>query len=175
MAKLGEYDGMMDMWYRPERDKFFIFAEPTEANKIVLFKRKDNPATCSSYDELKRYTIGIVRGYVNPPQFDAMIHEFKVEVADGDITNIKKLLAERMDLVLMDLTVGWHLINSLFSDQAHLLASLPTVLKDDPIHIGFSKATPDGQIKADAFNRGVKMLRESGEYQAILKKHGLNY
>ncbi|MBF0258901.1 MAG: transporter substrate-binding domain-containing protein [Desulfamplus sp.] len=173
MTKFGDYDGLMDMWYRPEREKFFIFSESTEANQIVLFKRKDNPANFSTYEDLKRYSIGIVRGYANPPEFDAMIEQLNVEAVEGEITNIKKLLGGRVDLVLMDLKVGWYMINTVFPEQADLLISLPKVLKNDPIYIGFSRAVPDIQTKVDAFNQGIKTLRESGEYKSILERHNL--
>lgn len=173
MTKQGRFDGLMDMWYRLEREEFFIFSQEITASRIVFFKRKDNPATFNTYEDLKKYKIGVVRGYVNPPKFDAMRDQLMVDEATSDMSNLKKLLGKRIDLILMDQNVGLHLINTLFSDKADQLTSLPQVLKHDPLHIGFSRKAPNIDAKIKAFNDGIITLKASGQYQTIIEKHGL--
>ncbi|SLM27854.1 putative amino acid ABC transporter, periplasmic component [Desulfamplus magnetovallimortis] len=173
MTKRGSYDGLMDMWYRVEREEFFIFSEEMAASKIGLLKRKDNPATAASYEELKAYRIGVVRGYANPPQFEAMHDQLQIDEADGEITNLKKLLGKRVDFILMDLKVGRHLIKTFFGDKSHMLVALPWILQNDPLHIGFSRKAMDIDAKVKAFNDGIKSLKASGEYQKILERNGV--
>lgn len=173
MTKRGKYDGLMDMWRRPDREVFFIFSQEIGASQVVMFKRKDNPAVADSYEDLKKYSIGVVRGYANPPEFESVRDQLKVQEATGDITNLKKLLGKRIDVILIDLKVGLHLINTLFPEKTDQLTSLPWVLKHDPLHIGFSKKAVNIKAKVKAFNDGMKALKESGEYQAIIEKHGL--
>ncbi len=41
-------------------------------------------------------------------------------------------------------------------------------------YLCISKKTEDWQRKINDFNKGLKLLRESGEYDEILLKHGIS-
>ncbi len=172
-TKEGAYDGLCVAWYRPEREQWFIFSKPMPASEIVFFKRKGADISFSGdYEALKPYSIGVVRGYVNPPGFDKVKHKLKIEEVRTDLLNIRKLIRERLDLILIDRFVGKYLISTEMIGFSDTVEVLEPTLKKDINHIMFSKAVDNIQIKVEAFNKGMDALEKEDAVDEILSKHG---
>ncbi|WP_158228920.1 substrate-binding periplasmic protein [Chitinimonas sp. BJB300] len=105
----GRVDGIVAIWHSKEREQWFIYSNPIAPNQIGFYKRVDSSISYKKLSDLKPYTIGTVRGYANPPAFD----EAKLNVVDAvdDETNLRKLGAKRLDLVLIDKGVAQYLID----------------------------------------------------------------
>ena len=69
-----------------------------------FLKRKDSAFTWSSHEDLTRYVIGVVRGYVNEDQLDHMIAagEITAQLAEDDTQNILQVAAHRTDAIVID-------------------------------------------------------------------------
>ncbi|MEM7168592.1 MAG: transporter substrate-binding domain-containing protein [Pseudomonadota bacterium] len=63
----GKHNSLFTVWSRPERAKWFGFSDPLPANELVFFKHKKADFSFGSYDDLKPYKVGVVRGYAAPP------------------------------------------------------------------------------------------------------------
>ena len=171
-AKAGKSDGLLGAWYAKEREQWFVYSAPLPGNEVVLFKRKGaSPASFTSYDELKPYKVGIVRGSRNPPGFDAA--ELKTEVANSDKLNLTKLAKERVDLILIDRGTAKHIISNELATYEGQLESIEPPLEVLPLYLLISKKIAGYEKKVDDFNRGLKMLQDEGGVQAILQKHGM--
>ena len=70
----------------------------------------------SSLKDLIPYKIGVVRGYVNTKEFDAADYLNKDE-ANDDLTNFRKLLKNRVDLVIADKFVGKYVMETNLADD----------------------------------------------------------
>ena len=89
-----------------------------------------------------------------------------VEVANNDETNVKKLDAERLDLVFIDKYVASYFIEHNFKSNANKFLFLEPALQVNGLYIAFSKKAKESDAKRIAFNNGMKKIKAQG----ILKK-----
>jgi len=170
-TKQGKYDGIFTAWHRKEREEFFLYSDPLPENALVLFKRKDSTISFQHYSELKPYTIGIVRGYVNPVEItDAGL---KLEVVNTDKQNLQKIIQSHLDMCLTDRSVGRYILATQLGVDADKVDWLEPPVKTELQYLMFSKAAVDYKAKHKSFNRGLQAIKDSGLYQEILDKHQL--
>lgn len=172
-ALAGSADGLLGAWYSEEREKSFIYSDPLPGNEVVLFKRKGaKPETFTSYADLQPYRLGVVRGYRNPPEFEAA--DLKTEVANSDKLNLTKLAKGRIDLVLVDKALANYIIRKELPEYEGELVAVEPPLEVLPMYILFTRDAEKAQEKADALNKGLALLEKEGRVQEILKRHGIS-
>lgn len=164
----GEVDGMFPSYYAAKRESYASFSEPFASGPIVLFKKKSKDVKFDSYDDLKPYSIGVVRGYVNGEEFDARDDLRKME-ANNDKTNFAKLVNDRLDLVVADKWAGADILQNSFPADKDDIDFLPKALDEKQLYVAFSKKVPDYEQKLEDFNKGLKMIKENGTYDEIMK------
>lgn len=169
-AKSGKHDGLYTVWYREEREEWFLFSEPLPANELVFFKRKDTPITSSSYADLTDYTIGVVRGYAPPPGFEEA--QLRTAPSNDDTENLRKLAKGRVDLVLVDKIVAQHIINTELSDLAGELDWIDPPVHSDIQYLVISKAAENSDVLLADFNAGLAEMTADGTLKSIMSKHG---
>jgi len=169
-AKRGTYDGLFTAWYREEREEWFVFSAPLPPNEIGFYKRKGVSIKFNSFEDLKPYKIGIVRGHVNPLGFKET--NLKTSVAATDIENLHLLTMSRIDLALTDKALGRYIIRTELRGKENKLEWIGPPVEVVNQYLMISKQARDFKIKLEAFNLGLKKLTESGELNKILAKHG---
>ncbi|MEO1193502.1 MAG: transporter substrate-binding domain-containing protein [Pseudomonadota bacterium] len=169
-TKRGEYDGLFTVWYRPEREEWFLFSEPLPANELGFFRQKDEAVSYEKLEDLKGKTIGVVRGYASPAGFEEA--GLKTAQAKDDEQNLAKLLRGRVDLALIDRVVGTHIINTLLPEAKEELVWVEPPVAVDIQYLVISKEAEDHtDIMAD-FNKGLSAIEADGTLTAIMAKHG---
>jgi polar amino acid transport system substrate-binding protein len=162
------YQGALTLWPREVKEEGLHAARPLFYSELGLFIRNDYPLQFNHLAELRGQTLGIVRGYGYPQHiFDAGL---TLEVAVDDISNLRKLKARRFDMVLLERTVGNHLINN----DEQLRGKLRwhgNVLERIPLLVGFVPPKPGEPDWAAVFELGLRELHSSGEYMQILREH----
>ena len=171
-TKSGKYDGLFTVWYRKEREQWFVFSRPLPANKVGFFKRSDKKILFNTYKDLKQYRIGVVRGYAKPPGFDEA-NLITSEVTSDEL-NLRKLYKDRIDLALTDRITGMHIINQKIPEAAQVLEWMEPSLHIEIQHLVISKKSKNYQQKLQDFNRGLEQLENDGTLKAILKAHGFD-
>ena len=163
----------------PEREKFarFSAAYRFETNVLYVARNKDLPHF-DNLDELLEavrngFRLGVVADYAyGPDQMRTFLfdpdHEACLVKASDDLENFQNLFAGTIDGFLADQTVaatiawrmGWQ--DRVREHRAYR--------NREPIYVLFGKAstTPDDVA---AFDRGLAALRDSGEYQKIVRKY----
>jgi polar amino acid transport system substrate-binding protein len=122
----------------------------------------------SKLEKLKGHTIGTVRGYANPLNFEAA--HLQTEEVGNDITNLRKLDKARIDLALVDKALAKHLIKQEWPDGNNNLVWLEPPVQTMPLFVGISRYNPDfGKILSN-FNKGLGDIKRSGEYDKILRR-----
>ncbi|QYJ87382.1 transporter substrate-binding domain-containing protein [Shewanella mesophila] len=168
-AKEGTVDGIFTAWYRKDRERWFVFSEPLPPNEIVFYKRKEDNIKFNSFEDLKPYTVGVVRGYLNPPGFkEANLRTLEVTT---DKQNLVILARNRIDLALTDKALGQYIIRTEIPEHANNLEWIDPPVEVVKQYLMISKQTKNFQKKVEAFNSGLKILSESGEMDKILAKH----
>ncbi|MDM8524678.1 transporter substrate-binding domain-containing protein [Desulfococcaceae bacterium HSG8] len=169
----GVYDAVTSASFTKERAKDYLYSDSYMESPVVFYKRKDSQITWRRLEDLKPYKIGVVRGYAYSPEFDKTDFLQK-RISKTEMVNIRKLLLKQADLIVMDRFVGHYLIHKkLYKHERDILEVLSPPLFTDKLHLMFSKKTPDVLKKTEAFNSGLKKIREDGTLVRILEKHGL--
>ncbi len=169
-TKAGKHAVLYTMWYRKEREQWFEFSDALPANEVGFFKRAGDDISFNNFEDLKPYTIGVVRGYVNPPGFDEA--GLTTEVVDNDALNLNKLLHGRIDLVLIDKIVGQHILNINHAQHKHEVEWMKPPVTVETQHLVVSKRAPDSRTILDDFNRGLAAIIADGTVTQIMQKHG---
>ncbi len=166
-AKSGKYQGTAIWGYNEERAKDFLYTDTVLNLETAFFIRKGSPFTFNTMDDLKGKKIGGMIGYAYGTEEAEKAGTIKISRIGKPEGNYKKLAAGRLDTVLEDSQVGLKTIHDMGLDGQIVAYKKP--LKSRKYSVIISKKLPNGQHLVDAFNKGLKKLKDSGRFDAILK------
>lgn len=174
-TRKGKYDGLFAAYYSKERAEIFAPSDPYISGTLALCTRKESEIKYKTLRDLSPYIIGVVRGYVNTPEFDKADY-LKKEVSNSDIMNLKKLLRGRIDLIVIDKYIAlYNLKNSpSIEGDVNSIRFLSPPLDEKPLYIMFSKSVPNFETKVKSFNRGLNEIKTDGTLKSILTKYGFS-
>lgn len=172
----GLADALFTIRKTPERELHYHFSSlPLLTQDIVIFVRNDSLIQFTGkLEQLSTYSIGVVDHTSYGAEFDKMakISQFKkLEIATSHELNFKKLLANRMDVVVCSCrNVGLEILRSL-SNSAKVKVIGPPV-GTYKSYIVFNKKTvlPD---MLDNFNKKIIEMDHDGTLQQLRKKYGI--
>jgi len=126
---------------------------------------------------LKGKIIGVVRGYQNTPEFDAMMDskQFSVVEAVDELQLVKLLVAKRVDLIVGDPKVFTYSVNysnlSNRNKQALLnnIAVVEPALKYNHLYFAISNKYPQWHQLLDDVNLALLEFQQSGETDRFIK------
>ena len=171
MAREGKSDGCMPEYYLEEDKADFLISEPFPGGPLGFFKRKADTIAYTRLEDLKSLKIGVVRGYVNTAEFDKADY-LKKEEANDDITNLRKLVGGRVDLIVIDKFVGLSLMRQEMEDKMGDIEFIAPALEEKTLHVLIARNVPEAEVKMQAFNDGLKKLKDSGRLDGLLKSSG---
>ena len=116
--------------------------------------------------------VGVVNGYEYSPKYDELLEKglIKVAMSNSEISNIQKLVAGRVDAVLLsvDPTKSVEYLAGKAKVGQRLTPACD--LGEIPSYIAFSPKHPDGRKAQDAFNTGYKIISGDGTEARIRKQ-----
>lgn len=172
-------DGNVDftaIWvYNEDRGRRFNYSNPVVYSNSVFFYRTSEDFDWNGYDDFPRNTVvGTTRGYSYGQAFDdaANARKFDVDITRTDLLNFKKLMRGRIDLFPIDELVGYDILkNSFTATEVQRVIAHPRALSTEPMHLLRSKKHPQGSELLNQFNKGLQLLKSSGEYDKILDSY----
>lgn len=183
LAGKGLVDGLVPVHddNRDSPDGTFVYSNPFPGGTIGLLKKKSLHVTYSKdgekkqselFNSLKTYRFGMVRGGVTLPAFEDAQFLVK-EMANGDLQNLDKLDADRIQFALID---KYSAADLMVEQRPHFIGQLefmrPPLAQRD-FYIAFSTKIPRHKQLLVAFNDGLDELNRDGSLSRILEKHGL--
>lgn len=172
MARHCQVDGYLPEYDSRDLRRTFLFSAPFPGGPIGFFKRRDHAIRWRDLDSLKPYCIGVVRGYVNTPEFDART-DLRKQYVNNDETNLRMLLAGRIDLMLADEHVGHVLARKISPEAAAGIEFLLPPLEDKDLFVCFPAHRPASGELLEAFNHGLEKLKRDGTLTRLRARHGL--
>jgi polar amino acid transport system substrate-binding protein len=165
----GKTDVLMAAWKTPKREADLLFSDPYYINELVFIKRRDDPFTYQSLEDLSGLSVGVVAGYGYNTDFLSTTHFNRIET--NNLTqNLRKLLASRIDLSVADRLVSIRVMdNSKLERDKIEFVSEP--LARTPLHIAVSYNNPRHKYLIEYFNQELIRLKSTGGYDAILKRY----
>jgi len=171
LSRQGRYAGVLGAYYSAERNRDFVYSLPIARVEVVLMSRKGANIAYTTLEALKPYRIGIIRGYTNTEAFDSAIFLIK-DAVEKNKQNLRKLINNRVDLVVNSRVVLQHVINTEMPYAAQLVEFVEPPLQVKDLHIMFTRKDPDHHIYVNALNRGYGMIKTDGTLDKILTRHG---
>ena len=113
-------------------------------------------------------------GYELRIEWDPWARALKTaQEGSDDTTNLRKLGAGRVDLILIDKGVAQYLLRTAVPELQSRLQWLEPAIETFPLYVGFVKAAPRHERLLQAFTRGLKELERDGTLQRLVTEAGL--
>jgi len=164
MASSGEseIEGYFPEYYAEDISNTFIFSEAIGGGWLIFVERKDKPIPWNTLGDLAPYTIGVVQDYVNTEDFDNAVASgvLRVEAVSTDSQNLRKLLAGRIDLAVIDELVFLHLLNTDASlSKGHQRLQINAhKLEYKQLYLCLRR-TAENEKRMRSFNQALKQIR----------------
>ncbi len=168
----GTYDILTNMWMTESRKQDFLFSEPYAENQIKFIKRKGEPFVYTGLESLKGLTVGVVRGYGYGDDF-WNAPDFEREEANDLVTNVKKVVAGRVDLTLEDEIVARYILSQKAPELLEQIEFTQGSLSSNKLYVTAGLKHPKHQELVEAFNKGLEEIKANGTYNAIFAKYGI--
>jgi polar amino acid transport system substrate-binding protein len=172
-AETGEWDGTLGWIKTPEREKVILFSETPIAIIAVekFFYRKDDSFDWQTLADLEGLSVGASLGFAHVELLEAAQKagsKFEVHQVHSELIGLKMLLGGRTDVFPCLVQTCSTLLREQFTlEEQASLAIHPVPLIQEPDHLLISKQSDRAKYWLDAFERGMKKLKESGRYQQM--------
>ncbi len=136
---------------------------------LGLLEQKSHPISWTQQSDLNQHTIGVVQGYVNTTEFDAMMAQGSqpFEVVSSDLHNVNKVATGRIDAAIIDEHVLQYILERPNMEGAkRKLQFNKKLLVYKELFIAF-KNNEQGRKWRDRFNKGLVQIN----VQAILEEN----
>ena len=161
-----------------KRRELLLLSNKFSGGELSLLKRQEDTFYLQkNLGNLKGKIIGVVRGYQNTPEFDAMMDskQFSVVEAVDELQLVKLLVAKRVDLIVGDPKVFTYSVN--YSDLSNrnkqaLLNGIEIVkptLKYNHLYFAISNKYPQWHQLLDDVNLALLTFQQSGETDRFIK------
>ncbi|EAR62341.1 substrate-binding periplasmic protein [Neptuniibacter caesariensis] len=162
------------------RKELLGLSRPFPGGNISFMKRRGEAVAFNgNLDSIKGMKIGVVRGYQNFPEFDAMMDAgaFKKFEAIDDLQLMKLLIGKRVDMVIGDPKVLRHTVAHSKMPQItknkilHNVEEVQPSLKYNPLYFAVSKNKPGWHLLLSDINIALHQFTRSGELHRIIKEN----
>jgi polar amino acid transport system substrate-binding protein len=163
-VKNGESLACFDAPRTIEIEKIYLWhAQPLFASEARYYSLTDRQPTITDIRQVAGKRVGLTQGYGYGNDIDsntAMVKEY----SRSDTTLVKKLLAERLDYIVLFDKVADYLLRQ--EDPAGKIKDMGHAASAD-IYLAFSKTYPDAQKYCDLFSSGLRKINSDGTYEKI--------
>lgn len=171
------YAGYFPAYFTEERARNCHFSLPIGSSTVGLAYLKSAPVTWTSVQDLSTLKVGVVAGFSNGHSFDMLVREGKLvpDASPSDVLNLRKLLARRVNTVVIDKLVLRYLLLSepSIAREREQIVFHDKPLAELPLHICFQH-TAEGKEMQQAFNAALKTMplrKLEGEYFQRLERN----
>jgi polar amino acid transport system substrate-binding protein len=160
-----------------KRQELLVLSNKFPGGKTSLLKRKGYEFTLTDdLATLKGKIIGVVRGYQNTPEFDAMMDskQFEIIQAVDELQLMKLLMAKRVDLITGDPEVFTYAVNysNLSNNNKQALLNdtevVEPTLKYNHLYFAISNKYKKWPQLLDDINLALLEFKQSGETQHFI-------
>ena len=149
-----------------ERAREFLASDTVLVSHTVFFHRKGYAFRWKSDEDLVGLRIGGVAGYEY--RFEG-IPGIRVDRAQTDELNLRKLVAARVDVVPASLDVGRYILRTKFKpEEAASIVAAPGHYYTTEYRLIMRRADAASAGYIERFNRGLRKLKESGKYDQYM-------
>ena len=154
-------DGYFPEYMSTSVRKQCLLSDPTGSSPLVLGKDKTQKMHIRTVRDMLPYRVGVVSGYINTEEFDrnVFIGIQKIAAAESDEMNLRKLIHNRVAMIIIDQNVMHWLLSSNPTLQRHAsqLDMILPPLQTHNLYICFKPGSRGEQL-LKAYNKGQKTI-----------------
>jgi polar amino acid transport system substrate-binding protein len=147
----------------PDYSARYLLVGPIRLGRSALVGVAGTRIEFKGFSDLKRFVVATVQGYAYSPAFDQAAGLRKDQTATSQSLLLKKLIAERDDLVAGDADTLKALADH--DGITRRIAFLPHLIEEAPRYVAFPKNRAD---KAERFRAALERVRARGDLDRIL-------
>lgn len=168
LVEQGEMDACWNVTRQSNTEAMYHFGEePLLQADISFFYRANTPMHYTDFADIPNGTkIGVIIDYEYGDEFEAHKSRFQIMAVSTQKSLLYMLKAGRFDVVLMFDKVFESNIKTLGLNLADYEKGHRFYTSD--IYIAFNAASPQSAVYSQALDEGLKALRKSGRYQALM-------
>ncbi len=167
MMNDGSADIMMSLLDKSDRREYmYLFRYMDNSNKAFYGLKRRN-LDINSYKDLKGLSVGVARGYKYFPEFDKEKTFFRKDEASSVTNNFKRLIADRVDVVIATQIEGDYLIQRSPQFLRHIAPVSYQYVDPNPVYIGLSKKSVHA-YRAREIEKIVSTMRKENEFTRII-------
>ncbi|MBU2713686.1 substrate-binding periplasmic protein [Zooshikella harenae] len=174
MVKDGEADAIFTIYKNKEREGFIDFTQeifvPQTLSFYINASSSINPTKNIELDILKKYKIGVVSTISYGKKFDNIKSDLNLSSSTNLLSNFKKLMARRVDIVPSNTYVGDYTLSQNKPALKGKVIKMVMPFDSVPSYIGFSKKKNMSNIR-DQFDQELRKMNSDD----WVKKSMLNY
>jgi len=168
-----------DMYKGTNRVEHLALSRKLPGGPIVFMKRKgETDQYRGKLLNLRNEKIGVVRGYQNTPEFDALMDMgfFDISQSVDDLMNTRKLIRNRINLIIGDPAVirfsisGGMLSESEKTRILQRIEVVQPVIKYNHLYYAISKKKPSWKNTLKLVNAAIEEFETSGLMSDIIKR-----
>nr|WP_313906137.1 transporter substrate-binding domain-containing protein [Shewanella algae] len=136
-------------------------------------EQSQRPVSWQQLQDLQRYNLGVVKGYVNTESLDRAMDSGRqpFELANSDEQNLRKLAAARIDAVVIDANVYRYLLRQKGMEELEGKLKLNRqLLASKGLLVAF-RNSEEGQRWRDIFDQGLARIDAKSILEQHLKYH----
>lgn len=176
MISSGSLQGDIAAWPSDAGQPDSLYSAPYLSNQLVFVKRSDDPFRFTDQTSLlnfarnKGYRLGVYSEVDYGAVLQPLQQVFVIAERDYCSQLFRDVAGKSLDLALVDRWAGQLELDSKPTIAQHLtLVSTPLVSRD--LHVTIPRSTEQADLLIEAFNTGLRLMKEDGTYQSLLKKH----
>jgi polar amino acid transport system substrate-binding protein len=142
--EIGRKDGIMILIKTPERQEYAEYTDPVMTVRGLIWSasnRPDGRVNFERLEDLRAYRIGVTRGYSYGTEFDELLKNMNVNVANSDLSNFRMLLSHRIDVFPCNEIVAGGLFKQYPELAERAVPSSKSFIEWD-LYMGISKKSP---------------------------------
>lgn len=154
-----------------DRAPYFHFCDPVLIQREQFFYSTDHPIDAESWKDFVGLSLGIIEGAALGDELDRLVSDGDVAIfRQSTLEDLMQMLAVgRVDLVMGNENVARDAISRAIPPQDRSkFVALDSIDVQWDYRVIVSKMVEDGAMLCERFNRGLKALQDSGEYDRLL-------
>lgn len=158
------------MWTKNvERMQHWIFSDPIYYAKQIIIAKRTSDFYWKRLDELRNYKLGVTKGHNYGERFNDYKNHLTLIESVSDFISIKRLSENQFDGAVIEKLMG-HFLLSYYNDniQSKIEFINTPVLDTEPSYLVCSKFNAKCFSYIEIFNKGLKLLKSSGDYDRII-------
>lgn len=173
LARTGHVDGSLGWTPTADRLKDLLFSDEILPFRMVLMHRAGESYAWKTLADLAPYRFGTTVGNFYSDTFSSLHGKglLKVDSASDDVTNLRKLIARRIDLFPIEAETGLLLLRTnLPARDIDKLVIQDRPYWSTPLCMVLSRKMPQAPALMAAFNRELARMKANGELARLIRQ-----